>query len=120
MKTNYQNGYTLVEVIVTIAIVSILFAVVMPRFFDFSSRARVAACKRNQTNIESAAAIGYASASIENNYTTQKPSYPSSIHAMVNAGFLDFIPVCPTGGSYEDSYNPANGTVGCSLSEHAR
>ena len=120
MNIHHQKGYTLVEVIVTISLVAILMAVVMPRFFDFSSRTQIAACRRNQTNIESAAAIGYAHSAIERSFTSQKAVYPVSIHEMVNAGFLDIMPVCPMGGSYEDSYNSTNGTVHCSLGEHSR
>ncbi len=120
MMKQLQDGFTLVEVVMVIVIVTILVTVVMPRFFDFATRSKTAACKSNQNNIESAAAMGYARSAIQTELTAEHAAYPASINIMVTAGLLDRAPACPSGGSYAEQYNASDGTVACSFGEHAR
>lgn len=118
MSKQSQDGFTLVEVIMAIVIIAILVVVVTPRFFDFATYSRMAACHGNQANIESAAAIGYASSAIATTSSVLRASYPESIQEMVDMRLLDVMPVCPSGGEYESTYDQIDGTVSCSYGEH--
>ena len=113
MKGNTEKGFTLVELIVVIVIIGILSSVAVPKFIDLSEAAKIAACKMNQTSIETAATIGYAKEAI-----TAIAGYPVSIAAMVTDGLLDATPQCPGIGSY--IYNSNFGTVTCSEITHKR
>ncbi len=118
MKIQSQDGFTLVEVVMAIVIIAILVVVVTPRFFDFATYSKMAACHGNQANIESAAAIGYASSAIATTNSILRASYPESIQQMVNLDLLDGVPVCPSGGEYEPLYDETDGTVSCSYGVH--
>ena len=108
-----QKGFTLVELVVGLVIVSVLSTVATVKFVDMSNSAKAAACKQTQAQIETAAAIGYARTSISGN-----PEYPVDIAAMVNAGYLREIPICQSSGTY--LYDNVSGKAVCSLASHQR
>ena len=118
MNIQSQDGFTLVEVVMAIVIIAVLVVVVTPRFFDFATYSKMAACHGNQANIESAAAIGYASSAIATTNSVLRATYPQSIQEMVELHLLDGMPECPSGGEYESTYDQTDGTVSCTYGEH--
>ena len=59
MKAQKQNGFTLIELIMVIAVLGILAAFAIPKFADLSSDARKAAIQGAAASIKSASAIAH-------------------------------------------------------------
>ena len=78
------------------------------KFTRLARSADAAACKQNMASIESAANFGFSK-----NVLVGNNSYPSSIREMVNRGFLDYEPGCPSGGVY--LYDSKTGKVECTV-----
>lgn len=70
-----KAGFTLVELVIVIVILGILASVAVPKFFDFSTDAKEAACKGALGGVRSAIANFYAYSATPSGGGT--PAYPS-------------------------------------------
>ena len=94
MKRNVQQGFTLIELMIVIAIVAILVALAVPAYQDYTVRAKVAEC------VNSAAPLKLAIAE----YRMSESDWPNNIQAGVEA---------TSGQSGEcDAWGYDNGTAG--------
>ncbi|MGE4588547.1 MAG: competence type IV pilus major pilin ComGC [Acidaminococcaceae bacterium] len=85
-----KKGFTLVELVVVIAILGILAGIAIPRFMDATASARGAKIVADMRTMESAATM----------YYMKKGSYTDiSIQALVTEKLLADAPVAPTGNA---------------------
>lgn len=91
-----QSGFTLIELIVVIAIIAILSAFALPRFADLQTDARVAKANGALSNIKSAAALAHSaqlaqdlgaasSVTMEGTAVTMVNGYPTANAAGIGA-----------------------------------
>lgn len=79
------QGFTLVELMVVMAIISTLIAIAMPRYFQGLERTKETALKQNLKEMREAI----------DHYHADKGSYPANLQALVNERYLRFIPEDP-------------------------
>ena len=83
--TAHRTGFTLLELIVVIAVIGILAAMVLPALRDVPVRAREAALKTNLRAFRDTI----------DQYYGDKGRYPASLETLVTAGYLRSIPLDP-------------------------
>jgi len=79
------SGFTLIELIVVIAIIGILAGIALPRLVDAPRRAQEAVLKTNLRAIRNTI----------NQYYADKGHYPTSLDELVDGGYLRTMPVDP-------------------------
>ena len=87
-----NQGFTLVEIMIVVAIIAILAAVAIPNFIKYRQNSQAAACVSNLKQIEAA---------VEQVKMTGKaePEYPTDL---VGADkYIKNEPKCPAGGEYK-------------------
>lgn len=87
-----RNGFTLVEIMIVVAIIGLLAAIAIPNFVRARTTAQQNACINNMRQIH------YAKENwgLENNMTGSDTPDSSQVAVYIRGGF----PSCPTGGTY--------------------
>lgn len=91
-----RGGFTLIELMIVIAIIAILAAILVPNFIRARAQGQLTACKSNLKNIGTACEM----------YSTDwGGKYPvtGSFAARLTPNYLKTIPECPAAGS--DTYS---------------
>lgn len=81
-----QKGFTLIELMIVVAIIGILAAVAIPKFSDMLEKAREGATKGNVGAIKSAITIYYGD---------QNGTWPTSIDPSSNSVFSKYLSIVP-------------------------
>ena len=82
MKHLRQRGFTLIEIVIVIAIIGILAALALPKFVDLSGLAKVGATKAGLGSLRSALAVKYATSATAGG----SASYPATMTTADFAG----------------------------------
>ena len=99
IKRNVQQGFTLIELMIVIAIVAILVALAVPAYQDYTVRSKVAEC------VNSAAPLKLAVAE----FRMSENAWPSAVQAGVVASSGESTFCDPWG------YTPATGVIGINV-----
>ncbi len=101
-----KKGFTLVELMVVVAIIILLAAILIPRYIAMDSTAKSARCHANQRTLEFAGAMYMGD--VFN--TAHALPAPGGLAILV-PNYMPQIPTCPENGAYDIT---AGGLVFCS------
>jgi len=110
-----QKGFTLVEIMIVVAIIGILIAIAVPSFVRARTQSRMRACQENLTKIDGAKEQW----ALENNKTTTDTPVWTDLINTSNAekSYLKKSPVCPSNGTY--AIGAVSNDPTCTVSGHA-
>jgi len=101
-----RNGYTLIELIVVMAIISIMLSVAVPMYQKSVRRTKESVLKNNLFTLRT----------VIDEYTFDKKKAPQSLQDLVSQGYLRQVPIDPMTGSdqwrivMEDAYSMVDQT----------
>jgi len=112
MKINPEHGFTILELLIVIAIIAIIAAIGIPNYAGSREESRKIACIANLRQINSAVEQWVIENSIPVN-TTPSESDEKQIYSYLKTT----RPACPSGGTYVIHATGSAKQVTCSLSD---
>lgn len=94
MKNQRQNGFTLIEIMVVVAIIGILASLAVPNLLHAISKSRQQACAVNRKNIDGAK-LQWA---LDNHEPPE--AMPTETQLYGGTTYIDHRPECPAHGDY--------------------
>ena len=108
-KTHRKSGFTLVEIMIVVAIIGLLAAIAIPNFVKARGTAQRNACINNLRQIDGAKEQW----ALEKKKSATSPAVDSEINEYIKGG----TPKCPAGGSY--TYSAVDSSPICNISGHS-
>jgi len=106
------GGFTLVEIMIVIAIIGLLCAIAIPNYVRARANSQANACINNLRQIDGAM---QQFAIEKGKHVGDTVTYPTDLTPYLKLNSNSSIPPCPAGGSYAVADIGANPSVTCSL-----
>ncbi len=107
------KGFTLVEIMIVVAIIGIIIAIAVPAFLRARENARGQACQENLSKIDGAKEQYALEFRRAQNSTVTAAELINPAGAGSGVGYIRAFPLCPGGGTYE--INNVGVTPTCSI-----
>jgi type II secretion system protein G len=115
MKYSARKGFTLVEIMIVVAIIGIIIAIAVPAFLRARENSRGQACQENLSKIDGAKEQYALEFKLSNGGTVTMDNLinPPGTTSGQKQGYLKQEPACPSGGTY--TVNPIGTNPTCSI-----
>lgn len=113
MKVSRKSGFTLVEIMIVVAIIGLLAAIAIPNFVKARQSSQRNACIANLKQIEGAKATW----ALETKQTSAATPNTTDLYGSTN--YIRDEPLCPGGGTYAINRVDAKPTCSLTADGHA-
>ncbi len=103
-KWSEQSGFTLIEMVIALFIVSVVMAIALPNLQTAGANAAQTGCEGNQKMIRAALTEYY----LANHQYPPETDTAGILQDLKDNGYIDSTPKCPSGGEYMISYTPVS------------
>lgn len=100
MKVRISKGFTLVEIMIVVAIIGIIIAIAVPAFLRARENSRGQACQENLSKIDGAKEQYALEFKLANAGTVTFDNLITPPGATAGQGYLKATPTCPSSGTY--------------------
>jgi prepilin-type N-terminal cleavage/methylation domain-containing protein len=114
IRTSKKSGFTLVEIMIVVAIIGLLAAIAIPNFVRARTTSQTNACINNLRQIDGAVQQ-YA---LENKLNSGSTYTLSAIKPYIKLTTAGNLPACPAGGTYSPGSTVTNPPT-CDVTGHA-
>jgi len=97
MNKKARQGFTLVEIMIVVAIIGLLVSIAIPNFVKARQTTQQNACMNNLRQIDGAAQTW----ALENRKLPTAPYFVSDIKPYIKLDTTGNLPACPAGGTYQ-------------------